>query len=107
MRTVFPRISNYTPLATFSEQINAGMTSSQFDIEANLRDGDSRSGLDERGTQEVMEIMRQQRVKYANVLNVFYPHPIIVEALTRLDLFGRIGYSLRMESIHQVSANEA
>ncbi|KAG6896669.1 hypothetical protein C0992_006803 [Termitomyces sp. T32_za158] len=63
MRTVFPRTGHYTPLVTFSEQINAGMTSSQFDIEANLRDGDSRSGLDERSTQEVMDIMRQQRVK--------------------------------------------
>ncbi|KAG6861264.1 hypothetical protein C0995_002072 [Termitomyces sp. Mi166 len=61
---MFPRLGHYTPLSTFSEQINAGMSSSQFDIEANLRDGDSRSGLDERGTQEVMEIMRQQRVNF-------------------------------------------
>ncbi|KAH0582512.1 hypothetical protein H2248_010453 [Termitomyces sp. 'cryptogamus'] len=63
MRTMFPRTGHYTPLSTFSEQINAGMTSSQFDIEANLRDSDTRSGLDDRGTQEVMEIMQQQRVK--------------------------------------------
>ncbi|GLB43357.1 putative fungal protein of unknown function (DUF2015) [Lyophyllum shimeji] len=64
IRTLFPKLSHYTPLSTFSEQVNAGMTSSQFDIEANLRDGDSRAGLDERGTQEVMEIMRQQRVNF-------------------------------------------
>ncbi|KAF5383766.1 hypothetical protein D9615_003770 [Tricholomella constricta] len=64
MRTMFPRLGNYTPLSTFSQQVNAGMSSSAFDIEANLRDGDSRSGLDERGTQEVMEIMRQQRVNF-------------------------------------------
>jgi len=39
------------------------MSSNAFDIEANIRDGDSRAGLDERGTQEVMEIMRRERVK--------------------------------------------
>ena len=39
------------------------MTSSNFDIEANIRDGDSRSGLDEAGTQEVLEIMRRERIK--------------------------------------------
>ncbi|KAG6820425.1 hypothetical protein H0H93_000671 [Arthromyces matolae] len=63
MRTMFPSFNHYTPLSNFSEQISAGLTSNQFDIEANVRDGDSRSGLDERGTQEVREIMRQQRVK--------------------------------------------
>ncbi|KAG5643893.1 hypothetical protein DXG03_009523 [Asterophora parasitica] len=63
MKAMFPRLSNYTPLSTFSQQVDAGMSSSAFDIEANLRDGDSRAGLDERGTQEVMEIMQQQRVK--------------------------------------------
>lgn len=35
-----------------------------FDIEANINDDDSRAGLDERGTQEVLEIMRRERVKY-------------------------------------------
>jgi hypothetical protein len=35
-----------------------------FDIEeANIAEGDSRAGLDEQGTQEVIEIMRTQRVK--------------------------------------------
>ncbi|KAF8074681.1 hypothetical protein FPV67DRAFT_1559370 [Lyophyllum atratum] len=64
MRSMFPKLNSYTPLSTFSEQAGAGMTSSEFDIEANLRDGDSRAGLDERGTQEVMEIMRRQRVNF-------------------------------------------
>jgi hypothetical protein len=59
----FPTLSHYMPLSTFSEQAGAGMSSSNFDIEANMRDGDSRSGLDEQGTQEVMEIMRRERVK--------------------------------------------
>ncbi|KAF9460545.1 hypothetical protein BDZ94DRAFT_1265829 [Collybia nuda] len=64
MRSLFPGLNNYTPLSTFSEQASAGMTSSAFDIEANMRDGDSRAGLDEQGTQEVMEIMRRERVNF-------------------------------------------
>ena len=40
------------------------MTSNDFDIEANINSGDSRVGLDERSTQEVLEIMRRERVKY-------------------------------------------
>ena len=50
-------------MSTFAEQVDAGLTSSTFDIEANIRDGDSRAGLDERGTQEVLDIMRRERVK--------------------------------------------
>ncbi|KAJ3512604.1 hypothetical protein NLJ89_g3417 [Agrocybe chaxingu] len=64
VKSLFPGLSNYTPLSTFSEQIGAGMTSSDFDIEANVREGDSRRGLDERGTQEVLEIMRRERVNF-------------------------------------------
>ncbi|KAF9009501.1 hypothetical protein BDQ17DRAFT_1274434 [Cyathus striatus] len=64
VRSMFPALSNYTPLTTFSEQMGAGMSSSAFDIEANIRDGDSRAGLDEQGTREVMEIMRRERVNF-------------------------------------------
>jgi len=64
MRFMFPKLNNYTPLATFSDQVDAGMSSSAFDIEANIRNGDSRAGLDERGTQEVLEIMRRERLNF-------------------------------------------
>jgi len=64
VKSMFPALNNYTPLASFSQQLSAGMTSDNFDIEANVRDGDSRLGLDERGTQEVLEIMRRERVNF-------------------------------------------
>ncbi|KZT21205.1 hypothetical protein NEOLEDRAFT_1158334 [Neolentinus lepideus HHB14362 ss-1] len=64
VKSMFPGLQNYTPLSTFSEQVGAGLSSASFDIEANIRDGDSRAGLDERGTQEVMEIMRRERVNF-------------------------------------------
>ena len=64
VKTMFPKLNHYTPVSTFADQISHGMTSDHFDIEANVRDGDSRLGLDEAGTQEVLEIMRRERVKY-------------------------------------------
>ena len=64
MRSLFgPRLGHYQPVSTFADQVDAGLSSSTFDIEANIRDGDSRAGLDERGTQEVLDIMRRERVK--------------------------------------------
>ncbi|CDO69619.1 hypothetical protein BN946_scf184851.g7 [Trametes cinnabarina] len=56
--------AHYQPVATFAEQADAGLSSSTFDIEANIREGDSRIGLDERGTQEVLDIMRRERVNF-------------------------------------------
>lgn len=50
-------------MSTFEAQANAGLTSESFDIESNIREGDSRAGLDERDTQEVLDIMRRERVK--------------------------------------------
>lgn len=60
---MFPQLHNYMPLSSFSDQANAGLNSAAFDIEANIRDGDSRVGLDERGVREIQEIMRRERVK--------------------------------------------
>ncbi|CAL1715237.1 unnamed protein product [Somion occarium] len=64
IKSLFPSLGNYTPLATFEDQANAGLTSNTFDIEANIREGDSRAGLDERGTQEVLAIMRRDRINF-------------------------------------------
>ena len=63
VRLLFPQLANYMPLSTFSDQANAGLNSAAFDIESNIRDGDSRVGLDEQGVQEVRDIMRRERVK--------------------------------------------
>lgn len=66
LQAIIPSFSrhDYAPLSTFADQAAAGMTSSTFDIEAdNMFHGDTRVGLDEQGTQEVMEIMRRENVK--------------------------------------------
>jgi hypothetical protein len=65
LRAIIPRCTrgDYAPLSTFSDQAAAGMTSSTFDIEAdNIFQGDARVGLDEQGTQEVMDIIRRENV---------------------------------------------
>jgi len=64
IRTRIPS-AHYTPLPTFAAQAEAGLSSNMFDIQAhNLDAGDSRSGLDEQGTQEVLAIMRRERVTF-------------------------------------------
>jgi len=64
LRSLFPGLNYYAPMSTFAEQAQAGLSSSNFDIEANIADGDSRIGLDEHGTLEVQEIMRRERVNF-------------------------------------------
>ncbi|KAH6916302.1 hypothetical protein BKA70DRAFT_1255288 [Coprinopsis sp. MPI-PUGE-AT-0042] len=65
VKSLFPSLSHYTPLSTFSDQVNAGMTSDSFDIEANnISAGDGRMGLDEQGSREVRDIMKRERVNF-------------------------------------------
>ena len=42
--------------------LDAGLSSTLFDIEANIRDGDSRAGLDEAGMAAVHRIMTEHNV---------------------------------------------
>jgi hypothetical protein len=61
--------AQYQPLSTFEEQRDAGLSSSNFDLEANIA-SDSRTGLDDQATQEILVIMRRNGVRYA--LDVIY-----------------------------------
>ena len=64
LRSLFPALNHYAPISTFADQAEAGLSSGNFDIEAaNILAGDSRTGLDERETHEVLDIMRRERVK--------------------------------------------
>ena len=55
------RLSNYTPLTSFSfsDQAAAGISSRNFDLEENLGEGsgENRVGLDNSGVEEVRRIM--------------------------------------------------
>ncbi|KAF6766943.1 Protein of unknown function DUF2015 [Kalmanozyma brasiliensis GHG001] len=55
----------YTPLPTsWNSQLSAGLSSSLFDISTNIADGDTRTGLDETGAQDVQTIMRDHGVGF-------------------------------------------
>lgn len=56
--------ARYSPLSRFdwNTAADVGLTSSLFDIEANIWDGDAREGLDERGTQEVHRLMQEHNI---------------------------------------------
>lgn len=103
IKTLFPSLAHYAPLSTFEAQANAGLNSHNFDIEANIRDGDSRAGLDERGTQEVLEIMRREGVKYVSH-STFSVHPFIQlpSVLTKPGSYVRTRYSAPTELTPQV-----
>lgn len=49
-------------LSDWRSAVQNNLTSPLFDIEANIREGDSRAGLDEQGVQEVQRIMEEQGV---------------------------------------------
>ncbi|KAK2743094.1 hypothetical protein FQN55_007545 [Onygenales sp. PD_40] len=49
---------------TFTGDMEAGLSSSEFDLAANVADGDSRAGLDSKGKREVLRIMKRRRVDF-------------------------------------------
>ena len=56
------RLRAYVPLSTFESQRDAGLSSTNFDLEGNINGSDSRVGLDERVAEEVRRIMRERGV---------------------------------------------
>lgn len=47
------------------------MSSSQFDITANVADGDTRAGLDQAAKQEIQKIMRAQKVNFDEARRIY------------------------------------
>jgi hypothetical protein len=50
--------------SSFTGDIEAGFSSSDFDLAANVAEGDSRAGLDQRSKREIRKIMRSRRVDF-------------------------------------------
>jgi hypothetical protein len=49
---------------SFTGDIEAGFTSSDFDLADNVAEGDSRAGLDQQAKREIKKIMRKRRVDF-------------------------------------------
>ncbi|KAJ5099129.1 hypothetical protein N7532_006130 [Penicillium argentinense] len=57
--------------SSFAADLEAGLSSSQFDIAANVADGDTRAGLDQRAKQEVRKIMKSRRVDFDEARRIY------------------------------------
>ena len=55
----------YTRLpSSFTNDIESGFTSTDFDLSANVAAGDSRTGLDQQAKREVQKIMKSRKVDF-------------------------------------------
>ncbi|KAG0160404.1 UPF0357 protein [Penicillium digitatum] len=57
--------------SSFTADLEAGLSSSQFDITANLADGDSRAGLDQEAKAQVIKIMKSQKVNFDEARRIY------------------------------------
>ncbi|KAM4062223.1 protein precursor [Hirsutella rhossiliensis] len=62
----------YSQLPTsFGSDIEAGLSSSNFDLSANVEAGDSRAGLDDAGKTEVLKIMKKRRTTFDKARKIY------------------------------------
>ncbi|KAI5310144.1 hypothetical protein KEM55_001215 [Ascosphaera atra] len=54
----------YHRLPSFANDIEAGLSSADFDLTGNVAEGDQRKGLDSRAKSEILKIMRKRRVDF-------------------------------------------
>ncbi|KAL9641054.1 MAG: hypothetical protein Q9204_000367 [Flavoplaca sp. TL-2023a] len=57
--------------SSFSNDIEEGFTSNDFDLNTNVAAGDSRRGLDQRGKREVQKIMKSRKVDFDEARSIY------------------------------------
>ncbi|KAJ5966028.1 hypothetical protein N7481_012742 [Penicillium waksmanii] len=57
--------------SSFTSDLENGLSSSQFDIAANIADGDTRAGLDARAKAEIRKIMKNRRVNFDEARRIY------------------------------------
>lgn len=50
--------------ASFAGDMEAGLSSSHFDLSGNIQDGDGRAGLDEGAKREILKLMKKKRMNF-------------------------------------------
>lgn len=50
--------------SSFAEDIDAGLSSSTFDLTGNVESGDGRAGLDDESKAEILKIMKKRRMTF-------------------------------------------
>ena len=62
----------YTRLpSSFTNDIESGFTSTDFDLSTNVAAGDSRAGLDQQAKREVQKIMKSRRVGFDEARKIY------------------------------------
>ncbi|KAI1331278.1 hypothetical protein F5Y16DRAFT_298767 [Xylariaceae sp. FL0255] len=56
---------------TFAGDIEAGLSSSTFDLGANVDSGDGRAGLDNAAKSEILKIMKKRRLRFDEARRVY------------------------------------
>lgn len=56
---------------TFAGDMEAGLSSSNFDLHANVEAGDSRAGLDDAAKREILKIMQRRRVRFDEARRIY------------------------------------
>ena len=51
--------------------VESGFTSTDFDLSANVMDGDARGGLDAKGKRDVQRLMRTRRIGFDEARRVY------------------------------------
>lgn len=57
--------------SSFAADMDAGLSSSTFDLAANVEAGDSRQGLDDAAKREVLRIMKKRRMNFDQARKVY------------------------------------
>lgn len=56
---------------SFAGDIEAGLSSSTFDLGANVESGDARAGLDDAAKTEILKIMKKRRLRFDEARRVY------------------------------------
>jgi len=59
------------PGSSFGRDIESGLSSSTFDLSANVADGDSRAGLDDASKAAILKIMKKRRLRFDEARKVY------------------------------------
>ena len=57
--------------SSFTGDVEAGLSSSTFDLNENLDGGDSRAGLDDAAKKEILKIMKKRRLNFDRARKVY------------------------------------
>ncbi|KAK1750716.1 hypothetical protein QBC47DRAFT_393338 [Echria macrotheca] len=57
--------------SSFAGDMDAGLSSSNFDLSGNVEAGDSRAGLDDDAKREILKIMKRRRLRFDEARRVY------------------------------------